>query len=123
MGGAIHLIAIAGYNCLNVTHNYFTQNYGIMGGVYDLVLLSRANILLTNNLYILNLGYDFNNHIGTGSVVKVTMNGPFLPPIVSKNNTFTTNSGELRGVLAIFSGSYYEEGSVFISIFFTVYYL
>ena len=97
VGGVFHMFSFSSFNILNVTNCYFTLNYGIMGGVYDINLYGGGQLFIERNTYFMNLGYDFKNHVGAGSVFKILMIGSFLPPIISKNNKYISNMGELRG--------------------------
>lgn len=117
VAGGIALITLAGYNYLNVSNNYFTQNYGTMGGVYFFSIFAPAKIILTNNIYVANFGYDAEKHIGAGSVVQLAMKGPYFPAILSKNNKYISNIGEVRGTIITFSGAFSEEESIFSSKF------
>ena len=96
MGGAIHLDSTSENNFLNITNCYFSLNYGIMGGAINLNLYG-GDIYLSDNIYMNNLGYDFANHIGSGSALKILSIGAFIGPIKSKNNKYINNVSEIKG--------------------------
>ena len=98
MGGAIHVDSLSDSNCFNISYSYFSMNVALMGAILNLNLYSGPTcFVMQGNLFISNRGYDFKNHIGSGSVFKILMVGPYIGPIFSMKNKYLDNLSEING--------------------------
>lgn len=76
------------------------MNVALMGTTLNLNLYSGPMcFFMQGNTFISNRGYDFKNHIGSGSVFKILMVGPYIGPILSSKNKFLDNLSEINGII------------------------
>ena len=76
------------------------MNFALMGATLNLNLyFGPTCFAIQGNVFISNRGYDFKNHIGSGSVFKILMIGPYIGPIFSMKNKYLDNLSEINGII------------------------
>lgn len=97
MGGTAHFTSISGENTVIISRNVYEKNSAVMGGALSFTLSVSTRILVKENAFLENLGFDRVNHVGCGSVMKLVMAGFFLERVNFVKNKYIANLGELRG--------------------------
>lgn len=97
MGGTLHFTSISGENTLILAKNVYEKNSAVMGGALSFTLSVSTRILVEENAFLGNRGFDGVNHVGCGSVMKLVMAGFFLERVIFVKNKYIANLGELRG--------------------------
>lgn len=93
----MHFTSIFGKNILKIENNFFENNIAEMGGALSFTYSVSTETILKQNVFFQNFGYEKNNHVGIGAVIKLVMLGPFLTKVFSFNNVYISNIGEIRG--------------------------